>query len=431
MNGFNLITKLSMFLTLTSLALAASITQAQIISPSGQEVNFKYQAHFTIPVSADEQTDQERAQLHASHLFGLFHTPKMIAQYHIPGGMAGGIGSPRAHTNIQILSSEVIGDKVAITYSNAGKMLFHNNAAEVLLEKGYLDIPMPSDPYAIYDKKCTDEHYTSFGDYWYFYDIYREGCTYLSKPPMSEIVRIALSSTTKKKMDLTPKLPMLRGDNKNGSLFLIYAIHGFESGPQKDDSGRVNYEEFNHYLSANGFTEARMKPHSMNPMNIYTKKLILKDGKKINVEVRHLLATTSISSGSVVFAQFFKEAIETADVILYGGHSGLGGNLDLELLQDKAGKFKFNPQKKQLFFFDSCSSYSYYLENFAAEKTKAKIDIISYALSSYFHTSNSVWSALMDRLLDPDTKDPLWKDVLFDMESVLGGDTYLLNVGGI
>ncbi len=431
MNYFYQITKVSKSLTVAALLLFGGAAAAQVIGPSVQELNFKYQAQFVMPIDANENTDVEKVQKHAAHLFGLFHTPKLIEAYKIPGAMAGGIGSPQTQTKIKILSSAKVGDQVLIRYENSGKMLFHTNAATLLLKKGYLDIPMPLSTRDIYDVNCTDEHYTSFGDYWYFYDVYRKGCEYLAKPPMSEIVRITLSESTQKKIDQTPKLPQLRGNNKNGSLFLIYAMHGFESSPKKYDLGRLNFNEFNDYLIKNGFSEDRLKPRSSNPFNIYKKQITLDNNQVIEVEVRHLLATTSINSTSVVFAKFFKEAVETADVILYGGHSGLGGNLDLDRLQEKSGAFTFAKDKKQLFFFDSCSSYSYYLQTFAAEKTKAKIDIISYGLSSYFHTSNAVWAALIDRLLDPDTKDPLWKDVLFEMETVLDGDTYLLNVGGI
>lgn len=438
MNFFYQITKLSTYLTVrlpacltVTLLLTFSVAQGQIISPSAQELNFSYRAQFKMPTSANESTDLEKAKKHAAHLFGLFQTQKLIKKYKIPGEMPGGIGAPPAHGEIKILASETLDEDTYIAYENSGRMLFHNRAAKALLEKGFLDIPMPLATYEIYDKKCTDAHYSSFDDYWYFYDIFRPGCEYLAKAPLAQIVRITLNAVTQKKMAATPKLPLLRGNNKNGSLFLIYAIHGFESGHQKDDSGRINFNEFNDYLTKNGFQEERIGPRTFNQLNIYKKQIRLDNGQLIDVEVRHLLASTAIESGSVVFAKFFKEAVETGDVILYGGHSGLGGNLDLTLLQEKSGAFNFAHDKKQIFFFDSCSSYSYYLQTFAAEKTKAKIDVISYGLSSYFHTSNAVWSALVDRLLDPNSKDVLWSDILFDMETVLDGDTYLLNVGGI
>jgi hypothetical protein len=425
------ISGLSKFLTLVLLTLSGALTQAQITGPSVQEVKFSYAASFEIPVSADEKTDEDRIHLHASHLFGLFHSPKMVAQFGI-NKSTGGIGGPRAQMKFKVISSVVEGDLVKINYTNSGKMILHQLAAEKLLKTGVLDVPLPANPYTIYDEKCTDEHYSSFGDFWYFYDPFREGCEALSKEPQSHLVHIAIKAADYKKMETTIQLPKLRGDNGNGSLFSIYVIHGFESDPKdKDDSGRLNFNEFNDYLKQNNFIEDKLKSKKKSSLYAYTKEITLENGKVIPVEVKHLLVTTSIGSKSKVFAQFFKEAAETADVIIYGGHSGLGGNLDIPSLEEKAGKFRFNPNKKQVFFFDSCSSYSYYLEPFAVEKTKAKIDIISYGLSSFFQTSNGVLASLLDQLLTEKTADLKWSDILQNMENTLQGDTYLLNVGGL
>ncbi len=431
MLSLKLFTRLSNCLTLLLVMGLFTTAKAQIISTTAQEVMFYYIAHFEVPMHTEETTDEERALQHASHLFGLFQTSKMIHDFKVPAYLVAGIGAPSSQMKINIISAEMKNGKYYYTYENSGKMILHNNAAKLALKNGYMDIPLPVDPYAIYNVNCTDEHYNSFGDYWYFYNPFKKDCEYLSEMPMSEMVRITISPTFAKKIDRTPKLPMLRGNNKNGSLFLIYAIHGYETKPGREDAGQINYKEFNSYLKLNGFVEDRTKKSSLNPMNIYTKEIKLENGQRVHVEVRHLLTATDIDSNSRVFAKFFKEAVETADVILYGGHSGLGGNLDLVQLQEKAGAFNFNKDKKQIFFFDSCSSYSYYLESFAAEKTKAKIDVLSYGLSSYFHTSNVVWAALMNRLLAPETKDVTWKEILSDMEEVLEGESYLLNVGGI
>ncbi len=422
------VTKVS---TIFFVFLSGFYSKAQIIGPSVTEVKYNYTATFEIPVGAEEKSDDERAHLHASHLFGLFHTPALVSQMGLPEG-AGGIGAPRSQMKIKILSSVVVGGIVKVKYFNSGKMLLHKTAAKKLLADGIFEVPMPTNPYLIYDQKCTDEHYDSFGDYWYFYDIFKDGCQYLSKAPYAQNVKISIKSSEYSKMQQTAQLPQLRGNNGNGDLFSVYVIHGFESDPKdKEDSGRINYEEFNEYLRQNNFAEDRVKSNRNSKLLVYTKDINLDNGKTIKVEIKHLLVATEIDSRSKVFAKFFKEAVETADVIIYGGHSGLGGNLDIPLLQEKAGQFQFNAKKKQIFFFDSCSSYSYYLEHFAVEKTKAKIDIVSYGLSSYFYTSNNVLSRFMDQLLSEKSTDVLWSDVLSTMENELQGDTYLLSVGGI
>lgn len=423
-------TELIKFLTVVA-CLVGPRALAQIAGPSAQEVKYSYTTTFEIPADAEQKTDEDRVQFHATHIFGLFHSPTLVKRLGLPEGI-GGIGAPRSQMKIKVISSEVDGDLLRIKYSNSGKMILHSKAAAKLLLKGVLQIPMPLNPYEIYDEKCTDDHYNSFGDYWYFYDPFKKDCEYLSKSPKAVKVDIAIEATVYKKLQTKAQLPVLRGDNGNGNLFSVYVIHGFESDPKdRADAGRSNFKEFNEYMNKNAFTEDKLKSNASASLYVYTKDITLDNEKVIHVEVKHLLVTTSVSSKSKVFALFYKEAVENADVIVYGGHSGLGGNLDIPSLEAKAGAFQFNSKKKQIFFFDSCSSYSYYLEHFAVEKTKAKIDVISYGLSSYFHTSNGVLAALMDNLLATDSKDKLWADILHDMESTLEGDTYLLNVGGL
>ncbi|MEQ1723158.1 MAG: hypothetical protein ABL930_08265 [Pseudobdellovibrio sp.] len=424
-----LFTRLSIVLTLLFAGLGLN---AQVLGPSVTEVKFSYTATFQAPEDNDLQDDEALANFHASHIFGIFTSPTIISKLVGVNAVTGGVGGPRTQMKIKILSSDVADGLVTIKYSNSGKMVLNSKAAKKLIAKGTLNLPLPTNPYEIYDEKCTDEHYNSFGDFWYFYDPFRKGCEYLSKEPMATKVEIKITENEYKKLDLTPKLPQLRGDNANGNLFSIYIISGYyEDGSDKEDPGFENFNEIRDTFSDMGFKVKSKGIKTTKPLNIYTKSIELDNGKVIDVEVKHLLIDTGIETKSKVFAKFFKEAVEQGDLIVYGGHSGLGANLDIPSLEEKAGAFKFDPKKKQVFFFDSCSSYSYYLEHFAVEKTKSKIDIITNGLSSYFHTSGGVLFALMDRMLSEKSEDVLWIDILNDMENTLDGDTYLLNVGGI
>lgn len=418
--------------TILTVLLCGVLADAQILGPSVAEVKYSYTTTFEAPEDHEEGSDEDLAIMHASHIFGIFATPTMISRYVGRNAVTGGVGGPRKQMKIKILSSEIEEGVITIKYSNSGKMILNAKAADKILEKGSIELPLPTNPYDIYDKKCTDEHYNSFGDFWYFYDPFRKGCEYLGKDPKATKVSLKITPAEYKKMELSPKLPLLRGDNGNGNLFSIYIISGYyEDGSDKKDPGYENFREIREGFLSQGFEISSKRPKTTMPLNIYTKTIELDNGKTMEVEINHLLIETDIGTRSKVFAKFFKEAVEEADVIIYGGHSGLGANLDIPSLEEKAGKFEFNTKKKQIFFFDSCSSYSYYLEHFAVEKTKAKIDIISYGLSSYFHTSTPVLFAFLDHILKTDNEDTPWKKILSDMESILGGNTYLLNVGGI
>lgn len=436
--------KMSFILTGLTVLFVGQVCVAQIISPTAVEVQFSYVATFKFPISAKElkpdavavykqqTTDTDRALYHAQHMFGLLSSPELMENYGINANHSGGIGAPQAQMNVKILSSTLVADQIQIQYRNTGKMILNKTAANKILKRGYIKLPLPINIFTIYKKECTDQHYDTLSDYWYFYNPYRIGCEVLQQSPLAEEVRIEIKPDVLKKMDLTPKLPQLRGDNGNGDLLSIYVAHGFAVDAKgKEDEGRINFIEFNAFLENKNFILTKQKSGTAVPLYIYRKDILLDNGKILKIEVRHMLANTGIETKSYAFGQFFKEAAEKADVFLYGGHSGLGGNLDIPSLEAKVGHIKFNPNKKQIYYFESCSSYSYYLQHFAGQKTKAKIDIITNGLSSYFSTSNAQLVELVKHLITPEVADVPWVKILSDMEGVLDGDSYLINVGGI
>lgn len=410
----------------------SSVSFGQVLGPSIQEVNFNYTAEF---LTTDNESEAESlAQNHAQYLFGVLHSPALVRRFKLNPDLLEGVGSPRTERSFRILKFEKTADnKILVKYRVWGKLILHKKVAEEALMQGSIEIPLPVDLSLIYDNRCTDEHYDSFGDYWYFWDPLTLGtCQYLVKPPYSNLVKISVSKAPQVNSEVTPRLDLLRGDNGNGKLFSIYVIHGYAaSSTQMEDEGRINFEQFNRHLKDKGFVEKIERKTQNRPLYVYTKTIPLVDGREIDVEIRHLLVETGIESRTLTFAKFFKEAVENADVIAYGGHSGLGGNLDILSLENKAGKFNFNRKKRQIFFFDSCSSYSYYLGSFSAEKTKSKIDIVTNGLSSFFHTSQIVLEGLLDSVLTEEKQDLRWIDILKAMESPLDGTSYLLNVGGV
>jgi hypothetical protein len=414
-----------------------SMSYAQIIAPSAKEASFRFSTDFTY--QASEYSDyslQEIAGEHARHMFGVFHSPKLIQKYGLNPELVGGIGAPRDTFRVTAKITTTGEDRAQgltrVAYSAQGKMILHKKAATNLLAKGYLEIPLPKDLSDIYDKNCTDDHYESLGDFWYFWDPFRRGCEYLAKEK-SNPVRITLVPAAQVKKEMSPRLDLLRGANGNGEILSIYVVHGFNESSSRNDEGRQNYDDFNDMLERQGFEQQKDRaekiPSLKRQVLLFTKEMTF-NGRPTLVEVRHLLTDTGAESRSTVFAKFFKKAVKEADVIIYAGHSGLGGNLDIPTLERKAGAFEFNPQKRQVFFFESCSSYSYYLEPFAAEKTKAKIDIVTNGLSSYFHTGPFVLEVFVTSILDETVKDTSWLEILRRMEAPLEGGSYLLNVGG-
>lgn len=413
-------------------------TQGQVISPQAQELRFSYTATFTAPHRL--QSDEELVQEHALYLFGALQSPELAKEYKI--NRVEGIGTVRSQQKQSAIQRFVQPDgTVVIEYKNSGLMLLHHKAAQKSLYQGYLELVMPYDLNRIYDPKCTDPHYTSLDDYWYFWNPYRKQCTHLADEPIGQKIKIEVKKAYERTLDSNPRFDLLRGPNGNGDWFRVDIVFGFnDSSSKRKDEGRLGFAELKNFLLKKGFKKNEDATISISPAisqhpNKYVrfhKELVLDSGKRIAVEINTLLTETQILSEDTSFALFFKEAVQNADVFIYAGHSGLGGNLDIEALEAKAGnKFVFNSEKRQIFLLESCASYSYYLEPFRERKSRAKLDVITNGLSSYYEDGAKVIKAFLNDLLDPSTHQRDWKSLLKDLEKPLGGYSYMINVGGV
>lgn len=408
---------------------------AQILAPTAVEVDYSYEAYVEVPYDDTFVDAAEAARFQAQHMFGVFSSPTTVITMGVNPELSGGIGAPKGYMQIEVLDEELYTksqqEMIRIYYRNSGQIILHKTAAEKIINAGSFSIPLPTNPFKIYRKKCTDSYYNSFDDFWYFYDPFRSGCEHLSQEPLSQEVVFYVKPTQSRNIQRSAELPLLRGDNGNGDLFSIYIIQGFsEDKKDPNDDGRLNFEKTHTYLLNKGFLYEKLKSNQKYPLYLYSKDVNLSDGRTIHIQVHSLLVETAIESRSKIFAEFFKKAIHDADVVIYEGHSGLGGNLNIPELEAKAGKFIF-PNKKQIYFFDSCSSYSYYLDHFNAYKTKTNIDVITNGLSSYFHTSPLVLQEFLNYLVSSDNRNFQWLTILKKMESVLDHQTYLINVGGL
>ncbi len=422
MNRINIFLSISVFIS-------SLIAQAAIVGPSAVEVNYSYYAEFI-----NEVTDPSiAAREHARHLFGIFHSPRLVSQFGLSPFKFGGIGAPRNDQEIKGQILEIIHPmQMRVGYTLKGKLILHKDVAAKLIAARKLTIPMPYQMNRIYNRNCTDSHYQSLGDYWYFYDQYRYGCEYISKPPYSKPVEITITPSETRDLPPRPRLDLVRGDNDNGDLFAISIIHGFANDSRKKgDEGRMNYQALHQFLKKEGFKSIKIDDEFENPLVRFEKDIKLVNGQNVHIQIDSLLVETSISSESKRFAKFLGKAVRQSDVIIYAGHSGLGGNLNIPWLEEKAGNFAFNRLKKQIFYFDSCASYSYYLPMFQAEKSLSKIDIVTNGLSSYFHTGPAVLAEFLKVLFDPNIVDMEWERILKRMEKPLNGGSFLVNVGSI
>lgn len=315
--------------------------------------------------------------------------------------------------------SEIKLDKIengfaVVSYKFKGTAVVGNGPREKL------DIVLPIAPDTIYESSfvgdknpCTDDHYQSEGDFWYFWSPEREGCN-LKENVDYKIVKAKLTriANTKKSYPEYSKLPDANG---------VVSMHVFfgldDSSKSRDastskDINADNYREFRAYLLGHGYTSRKMTETEV--------KRIAKtsDGKlpyvevfsKDKMQVRLFFGATGINEDSKAFHWFFKDAIENASIMIYNGHSGLGGHLDLASIEANIEtNINFNTNRYQIFFFDSCTSYRYYNQQYLERKmteqdpkgTK-KLDIFTNGLSTYFHVltnANVVMTEAVEKAL--------------------------------
>lgn len=402
----------------------------QIISPTSEELGFSYSASFLTDASSVED-GTDAAYNHSQHIFGIMHSPRLTQNAGLNPNLVGGIGAIRMPMKISVTSINDLDDgTVEVKYRASGVMLIHKTARLKLVKDNKLTLPLPYKMDSIYDKKCTDDHYDTEGDYWYFYDVYRKGCEYLQEEPHARKVNITLKETAKQPTEVGPNLKQLRGDNGNGNILKISIFQGYaDDSRQRGDEGRRNFMEMNKRFAKAGFGEKIKQSAWTRPLHVFEREMEI-ESKQVKVEIHHQLIDTAIDSKTTLFAKKFKEAVADSDVIIYLGHSGLGGNLDIPSLERKAGEFEVDARKYQIYFFDSCSSYSYYLDSFKSMKRKNKIDVLTNGLSSYFETSNDTLSSFINNLLSA-KHGKTWLSILREMEKPLEGTTFLLNVGGV
>lgn len=338
---------------------------------------------------------------------------------HIVGPMSSAVNSavPKGDhvvTDIKVLDQK--GTIMNISYHYKGTAVIANGA------KNSYDIIMPINPATIYKTSmvgkhnpCTDEHYQSEGDFWYFWNPYQSGCKLVQDKDYF-IIKASLVRFANTKLSY-PEYQNLPDENGNITIHILFGMDDVnnERNPlQSTDINSYNFKRFHSYLLKKGY-----KATAWNDAEIKAIAKTQNDGQLPFVEnlqkgkiiYRLFFGPTGIDENSQAFHWFFKDAIETASIMLYGGHSGLGGHLDLDSIEDDLGvKIKFNTKRYQIFFFDSCTSYRYYNNMYFDRKKTSKdpngtkkLDIFTNGLATTFdsmQTSNAALATALEMSLD-------------------------------
>lgn len=317
-----------------------------------------------------------------------------------------------------------------VKYSYQGTVLVGDSPSKTY------DISLPVNPDTIYKagysasagkNLCTDDHYNSEGDFWYFWNPKRPGCP-LVKGKDYVVIKANLEkhknssevSPTKKTYPEYDK--MVRTDASGNEMILISILMGMDEPDRSDrnphksrDINAGNYRDIFEdltrperqsglgFVAGKPWSDEQIKTvvrttqlpasDSLGWVEELTKSYRRPSGKSLTVTIRMFFGASGINENSTSFHYFFKEALESHSAMVYDGHSGLGGHLDLESIEStERFTIAFNPNLYQIYFFNSCSSFTYYNNMYFDRKTGPQdpkgtksLDILNNGLATLFN----------------------------------------------
>lgn len=315
-------------------------------------------------------------------------------------------------TNIKVLKQSE--NTYQIFYSFVGTILIQRSRSS------NYTIVLPNNPDEVFQSAnsngynyCTDPHYLLEGDFWYFWNPFEQNCALRErtdfnyvKTKVQRIANIRISY---------PEYERL-ADPKTGftTLSVFFGLeNGYNHVPNPFHSrelNSINYREFRKKLTGVGFksevisqNEFSKLTNSRIKMYGYVERLSLQ-----NVIIYLFFGPTGIQENSKTFHYFLKYTLENSSVVIYGGHSGLGGNLDLNTIEYyRSFKIKIPKNRYQIYYFNSCSSYPYYNTLFFDRKSSRfdmngtkNLDILTNGLSVYFQNLKLTSFALVEAVLN-------------------------------
>ncbi|MEI6397360.1 MAG: hypothetical protein WCO71_01195 [Pseudomonadota bacterium] len=370
--------------------------------------------------SAYREKIDSQINLQDEHMFGVFSMQDDFVKN--PGVIE---NSP----DIKVLSaSEVPGQPyVKITYSYSDRAVFHKD----VFRKFGNDISfwLPKEVTGFYAKGippgkrknlCTDAYYNDEEDFWYFWNPRLEGCPLKNK----DMVRVQAHFTPVEETTSTypdyARLYGTGGDRKTVKAAIVFGIdENFHSG----DLGRVSYAGFTKNLLVHGYQRTLREP---------LREVFTHPGADFDAEISVYLENPETKR----FDETVFEALETADIFLYDGHSGLGGHLEPARFEEFLGrKLELPKDKYQIYIFQGCSTYAYYNESyFKLKKSDAdpsgtkNLDIVTAGIELLFENGADQDFAIIDGLVG--ATRPSWQKIITDIYAVAPESTALHQVNG-
>jgi len=371
------------------------------------------------------------------HLFGPMERSEVMA-------------APKEDQEIEIRASDI--EKISdglwnIHYRYTGTLVLQNGP------RTKYKFPLPVNPDKIYQaafqgsrNPCTDDHYQGESDFWYFWSPASWGrndypqCKLRSnengRVESGEDYEVITGNVERLEKDRTtyPEYDRLAVNNVIDVHFFYGKDEPSGTGdPYKSTDANANaYREVVKSLtdkqSGLGFTLRRWSREEIDkilPRERSDSFIFVEEAEKnypsgLKIRARIFFGRTGIGEKSSGFHYFLRDALKNASVMIYNGHSGLGSHLDLKSIASLHG-FRLSPDKNryQIYFFNSCTSYTYYNTTYfnrKRKKGKAKIedpsgtknlDIMANGVSTAFDVMHDTDMAVI-RVIDRFATRNVW-----------------------
>jgi hypothetical protein len=296
---------------------------------------------------------------------------------------------------------------------------------------------------------CTDLHYNGEGDYWYFWNPHQLGCPQSTRDgtQVIEANLRPLNST----QGTYPRYDTLYGDNGNGDEMRITFLagidenwHGSDLGVQgfkktfaflRDGKALLDRNDVEEYLAPGEIALLKATPDDAD-----VRFTVLKDEnrhKTLRFEgdgYKVLLNMYLVDPNSDQFVNLAVKGMRESDVFVYDGHSGLGGYLSVGRLFENR-QYTIPRDKYQVFFFNGCSTFSYYnYDYFGLKQTDedprgtSNLDIVTTATPALFSRGPGTDAWLIRSLAGG--QRPTWQKVIDDIYKIAAEESALVHVNG-
>jgi hypothetical protein len=260
---------------------------------------------------------------------------------------------------------------------------------------------------------CTDHHYQDEGDFWYFWNPSNSGCK-LKKDVDYAVVETAIKRLPNTKLSYPEYNRLVDKDGVIRISVLLGMDDPDKNGRDPRTSGDVNARSYRGIRSgleklgykANLLTAAEIKkisPQAGSSGKLPYVEELTKQSAKATVVIRMFFGASGIDESSSDFHYFLRDALENQAMMVYDGHSGLGGHLDLDSIEStRRFKIKIDPSRYQLYYFNSCSSYPYYNTQYFARKKSStdkrgskNLEILTNGLATLFSVMHDTNLAIL------------------------------------